>query len=415
VRPMDVSTPVLVLHLHHGSLGVARSLGRLGIPVYGMGTDSDGAVSRSRYFRRIFPWDFSAEGVERSVEELLRVSEVIGRQSILIPGADDLVLLVAEHRDRLAGPYRFSQLEPALVRAMIDKKALFFLAQAHDIPTPDTLFPESEADVQRFAANATFPVMLKGIDGNRLQARTGVKMMRVDGADELLHAYRTLEDPVAPNLMLQQFIPGGDDSVWMFDGYFDEHSECLAGFSGRKLHQFPPYKGATSLGVVLPNPTVRGLTLRFAKAIGYQGILDIGFRYDPRDGGYKLLDPNPRIGCTFRLFVGGDGLDVARAQYLHQTGQPVDATEQANGRKWLVEDWEIDSIRAYVRDGKLGFRQWLKDVRGVKELAWWAIDDPWPFLSMLAVMFARGFRWSLGRIRGGSAREPERTRPVPTP
>ncbi|MBE0591803.1 MAG: hypothetical protein IH616_05310 [Gemmatimonadales bacterium] len=298
---------------------------------------------------------------------------------------------------------------------MIDKKALFFLAQAHDIPTPDTLFPESEADVRRFAAGGTFPIMLKGIDGNRLQARTGLKMMRVDDVDALLQAYRALEDPAAPNLMLQQFIPGGDDSVWMFDGYFDERSDCLAGFAGRKLHQFPPYKGATSLGVVLPNPTVRELTLRFAKAIGYQGILDIGFRYDPRDERYKLLDPNPRIGCTFRLFVGRDGLDVARAQYLHQTGQPVPASEEANGRKWLVEDWEIDSIRAYVRDGKIGFRQWLKDVRGVKELAWWASDDPWPFLRMLAALLGRGLRWTRGRIRGRSARKRGRSQPVASP
>ncbi|MBE0595540.1 MAG: ATP-grasp domain-containing protein, partial [Gemmatimonadales bacterium] len=115
MKAMDVSTPVLVLHLHHGSLGIARSLGRLGIPVYGMGSDAEGAVSSSRYFRHVFPWNFSAEPPERSVAELLRVSQAIGRQAILIPGADDLVLLVAENRDRLASRYRFSQLEPALV------------------------------------------------------------------------------------------------------------------------------------------------------------------------------------------------------------------------------------------------------------------------------------------------------------
>jgi len=412
VKAIDVSTPVLVLHLHHGSLGVARSLGRLGVPVYGMGSDPGGAVSSSRYFRRVFPWDFSVESPERSVGELLRVSDVIGQHTMLIPGADDLVLLVAEHAARLEGRYRFSKLEPTLVRAMIDKKALFFLAQAHGIPTPDTLFPESEADVRRFAAGAAFPIMLKGIDGNRLQARTGVKMMRVDDEEELLRAYRSLEDSTDPNLMLQEFIPGGDDSVWMFDGYFDERSECLAGFTGRKIHQFPPYKGATSLGVLLHNPTVHDLTLRFAKAIGYQGILDIGFRYDPRDDRYKLLDPNPRIGCTFRLFLGREGLDVARVQYLHQTGQPIGAAEPADGRKWLVEDWEIDSIRAYARDGRIGLGQWLRDVRGVRELAWWASDDPWPFLHMLAGLFGRGIRWVEGRIRGRSAGKHESAQPA---
>ena len=57
------------------------------------------------------------------------------------------------------------------------------------------------------------------------------------------------------------------------------------------------------------------------KAIGYQGILDIGYRYDRRDGQYKVLDVNPRIGCTFRLFAATNGMDVARALYLDMTGQ----------------------------------------------------------------------------------------------
>ena len=36
-----------------------------------------------------------------------------------------------------------------------------------------------------------------------------------------------MEDPDQTNLMLQEYIPGGDDSVWMFNGYSDANSECL--------------------------------------------------------------------------------------------------------------------------------------------------------------------------------------------
>lgn len=401
MSPLDTSTPALVLHLHHGTLGIARTLGRLGVRVHGMGADAAGAVSSSRYFHRIRPWDFEKEPFERSVEELLRIGESLGKGTVLFPAADDIVLMVAENHERLSEYFRFTALPPDLVRSMIDKKALFYLAREHGIPTPDTLFPLSEEEVVHFAEHTTFPIMLKGIDGNRLQARTGRKMVRVDDMDALLEEYRLLEDPDDPNLMLQEFIPGGDDSVWMFNGYFDDDSECLLGFTGRKIHQFPPYKGATSLGVVLENETVYDLTLRFAKAIGYKGILDIGFRFDPRDGQYKLLDPNPRIGCTFRLFVGRDGADVARTHYRHLTGQGVPPSIQAEGRKWLVEDWEIDSVRAYTRDGLITPGRWLKDVWGVRELAWWAWDDPVPALRMGRGLLGRG----LGRARRGLLRQ----------
>ena len=103
--------------------------------------------------------------------------------------------------------------------------------------------------------------------------------------------------------MLQEYIPGGDDDVWMFNGYFDADSDCLVGFTARKLRQTPIHTGATSLGICLPNAEVHETTVRWMKRLGYRGILDIGYRFDARDGRYKVLDVNPRIGATFRLFV----------------------------------------------------------------------------------------------------------------
>src|SRR5262249_49454806 len=158
-------------------------------------------------------------------------------------------------------------------------------------------------------------------------------------AASLLAKYDALEDPDEANLMLQEYIPGGDDTVWMFNGYFDARSECLLGITGKKLRQHPVGRGSTSPGIFLPHPTRQGQTRALMKAVGYRGILDIGYRYDARDGRYKVLDVNPRIGATFRLFVADNGLDVVRALYLDLTGQPVLAGGALDGRRWLVEDF----------------------------------------------------------------------------
>ena len=107
----------------------------------------------------------------------------------------------------------------------------------------------------------------------------------------------------------------------MFNGYFNRDSECLIGITGQKLRQFPPYTGFTSLGICRDNETVREMTRGLMKQLGYRGVLDLGYRYDARDGLYKLLDVNPRVGSTFRLFVSSTGLDVVRALYLDLTEQ----------------------------------------------------------------------------------------------
>jgi predicted ATP-grasp superfamily ATP-dependent carboligase len=211
---------------------------------------------------------------------------------------------------------------------------------------------------------------------------TAPRVLIANDIDELTAGYRQMETPGVANVMLQEYVPGTPETVWMFNGYFDDRSECKVGFTGRKIRQSPPYTGATTLGVCLTNQTVQEVTERFMRSIGYQGILDIGYRFDERDGEYKLLDVNPRIGGTFRLFVGDNGIDVLRAMHLDLTGREVPATELPDGRRWIVEPLDVTSSIVYRRRGDIRLGEWLRSFRGVREGAWWALDDPLPFLAL---------------------------------
>jgi predicted ATP-grasp superfamily ATP-dependent carboligase len=75
-------------------------------------------------------------------------------------------------------------------------------------------------------------------------------------------------------------------------------------------------------------------------------------------------------------------MDVARALYLDMTGQTVPRSEAAEGRKWMVEDFDLFSAIRSWRNGELTMRDWLKSFRGVQEAACFAIDDVLPFLLM---------------------------------
>jgi D-aspartate ligase len=143
------------------------------------------------------------------------------------------------------------------------------------------------------------------------------------------------------------------------------------------------------------------LTIDFMKAIGYRGPLDLGYRYDTRDGRYKVNDINPRIGAMFRLFVGANGMDVARALYQDMTGQPVLASGTQEGRKWIVEDCDWVSALRYCRDGRLTLKGWRDSQRGLNEASYLALDDPWPIAGAVA-MDVRGLfnHWRSARRPG---------------
>jgi len=190
--------------------------------------------------------------------------------------------------------------------------------------------------------------------------------------------YDAHEDWFRPNFILQEFIPGKAEACWMFNGHFDRDSECTIEFTGRKIRQYPADGGLTSLGECRWNQTISTVTREFVKACGYRGVIDIDYRYDERDGQYKVLDINPRIGATFRLFVGANGMDVVRAMYLDITGQAVEPSPAMEGRRWLVEDCDLVSGLQSFGDGKLKLRDWMKSYRGVQETGIFAMDDPLP-------------------------------------
>ncbi len=334
---MNSTSPVVILRSgHHGGLGIARSLGRLGVPVYSVDAAHWEPAFSSRYCRGRFVLDIESDSTERPVVALLEIGRKLGGRPILVPATDQMVIWVSEHAAALREVFCFPFQQASLVRTLCDKGRMQELARRSGVPTAQSVVPTSKEDVMHYLETASLPVMVKATDAERMRQRVGGTKFVVHTRSELLDLYTRAEDPAKPNLMIQEFIPGED---WMFDGYFDRNSRCLFGVTGKKIRRFPVNTGVTSLGVCLRNKTVERTTAEFMKAIGYQGILDIGYRLDQRDGQYKVLDVNPRIGCTFRLFAAANGMDVARALYLDLTGQPVTQRRRRRGASGWSRTW----------------------------------------------------------------------------
>ena len=149
------------------------------------------------------------------------------------------------------------------------------------------------------------------------------------------------------------------------------------------------------------------------KELSYSGIVDLDYRFDGRDGQYKLLDFNPRTGAQFRLFESESGLDVVRALYLDLTGKPVEPSAQRDGRVFVLEPYDLVSGARYVKTGRLTLREWCSTLRGSRQWAWFAWDDPLPFLVMVLRLVKRAAQRlrpqslrRLGQLSAGSASKP---------
>lgn len=384
---------------------IARTLGRLGADVYLLHADARRSDSRSRWLRR----SIRMRRAGSELATLLSLGSTIapGSRPILIAVDDPAALFVDEHADALATAYLFPRQPVGLVRTLSDKGSMHDLCGELGLPTPWVRVVESQHALGEAATSLNYPVVLKVADPKRRRTRSAAI---ASSPGELLgYALEMQADPDTTNLLVQEYVPGGADCAWIFGGYFGGNSDLQFGGTARKLRQYPADAGVTSLGVCEPQERIHSLTRQLAEATGYRGLIDIDYRYDPRDDAFKILDVNPRVGHQFRLFAGASGEDVVRAMYLDLSGRPLEPGTPVAGRRWIVENYDLRTAIPAIARGELPVRHWIGSLRGIREAAWFARDDLGPFAAMVIASLAdvlrlvgsramRTVKSSLGRL-----------------
>ncbi|MEE1942960.1 ATP-grasp domain-containing protein [Streptomyces sp. TRM 70361] len=432
--PLDTDVPVLLLRLdqnpfHHGTLGAIRSLGRAGVEVHAVVESPYGPISRSRHLRQghRLPVDggdggrlpSGTDGVmsDGRLEQTLRtISGRIGRPSVLIPMDDLGAIAAARLAGRLAGRFLLPAQPPGLPRRVADKAELAGLCRKLGVPHPPTVVPRSSDEAAAAAVELGLPLVAKWSRPWLLPGGSGLRSTTVvTTADQARALYARTAQAGCP-LLLQRRVPGGRGTDWFFHGCFTADGSCPAGGTGRKERAWPVDAGLTAVGRWLPNPEVEQAAHRLARHLGYRGILDLDFRFDTGTGTYQLLDFNPRPGAQFRLFADRSGLDVVRALHLDLTGRAVTPAGPVPGRTFVVENYALLSSLSSPPGPPAARRARTRpdrDVRRDMETAWFAPDDPAPFLAMTAAWLGQGGWKALRRTRWHVLHPPRQRRAVP--
>jgi D-aspartate ligase len=379
---LHTSTPAVVLKLtpnvmHHGVLGIIRSLGRAGVPVYGVHEGPRAPAASSRYLAGRFIWQADCRDADRLTEGLLRLGSHIGQPAVLFATDDVGALFVAEHADDLRRCFLFPDVAASLPRRLAGKYSLFEMCREHGIACPQVCRTNSLDVARAFARSTGYPVVIK-LASPWLASGKVLSTSVALSERELEQTYELCSQADA-DMMLQEFIPGGPGHDWFFHGYCDGASVCRPAFTGIKERSYPVRAGATTFGRSADNEKLRGDISRILTSLRYRGIVDVDARLDARNGQYNILDFNPRIGAQFRIFRDTAGIDVVLAAYLDLTGQAIPHGEQLNNRTFMAESYDMASVFAHWRRRELSLWSWLSSIRSLDEAAWFAPDDLRPF------------------------------------
>jgi predicted ATP-grasp superfamily ATP-dependent carboligase len=364
------------------SLAIARSLGRMGVAVHAVDCDPDALAWKSRYCTQAVRTEAVRQADEATVRWLCEFAERFDDRPVLLATFDTRNLLVDAHRETLSRHYRLPQPRAGAVASLYDKREMYELCLRHAIPTPRTLFPITVDEAVEQAQALGYPLVLKGIDADRLQAHCARRMALVEDAQALRALWPVFDEPGVANLALQEFLPGDSRSTWAVTTYFDRQQQCRFSLTGHKVREWPLDGGVSTCSVTARRDLLVDAVTRLARAVGFHGAMDADFRFNPRDSSYQLLDVNPRVGANFRAWADADGHDVVRTMYLDLAQRPIPPVRPAWGRVWLNEMQDIWAARALWRSGSLSLAQWVRSWVGAREYALLALDDPRPGLEI---------------------------------
>jgi predicted ATP-grasp superfamily ATP-dependent carboligase len=367
----------------HPGLGIARSLGRHGIPVYVL--DDQYCISRfSRYATRVVKVDNLLDE-RNAVDAVLEVGRRFDlRDWVLFPTRDETVAAFSRYRDELAEFFRVTTGEWKSVEWAWDKKKTYELAEALGIPAPKTFSVTCAKELVSLYSH--LPLAIKPAIKENFFYATGAKAWRANTVEELHQFYEKAARQIKPEeILIQEIIPGDGREQFSYCAFVRE-GRPYSTLTARRARQHPREFGrASSYVVTVELPPIEELSERFLKAINFHGLVEIEFKRDPRDGNYKLLDVNART-WGFHWIGSACGVDFPYLAFADQLGVCTKPTHAPAGVGWLRLLTDVPTAISDFVHGSLSLPAYLRSLRTARVDAVFSWRDPLPFFAEVLLL-----------------------------
>jgi D-aspartate ligase len=375
----------------HPGLGIARSLGRRGIPICII--DDQHSISQfSRYATRVVRVkDLRDEN--NTVDNVMEIGHRYGLKGwVLFPTRDETVAAFSRHRERLAEFFRVTTPAWETVRWAWDKKNTYDRAAELGIPVPRTYSVMTEEGLAGLYNR--LPLAIKPAVKENFFYATGDKAWRAETPEQLNSLFRRARQQIRPEeILIQEIIPGSGLQQYSYCAFFRD-GEAQSTLVARRLRQHPREFGRAATYVeTVENPEVEELSERFLKAINYYGLVEVEFKQDARDGQLKMLDVNARTWGFHSLGVPA-GVDFPFLLYADQVGRSVESSRAKAGVGWLRAITDVPTVASDLWASELSLRSYLKSLRNTRTESVFCLRDPLPTLAevlMLPYLIAKKY------------------------
>jgi len=383
----------VILGLYYTGYGVIRELSPYDIPLCAFDEELRWPERVTRLAKRMV-----VHSEQDLLTKLTQFSEKEQKKPVLFLTSDTYVEYYLRYRDVLKDYYSIDFPESDVADLLLKKGRFAQFASLHGYNIPSTWIMRTAEDYARISGEITFPCVVKPFWRSITWLSAKLKKVyryttkaELEKGLEYLTRYET-------NLIIQQYISGGDREVYFHLMYYNNESKCIGEFTGRKLRQWPVGIGQTSCAEAAPWATeVRDESRRLFDQMKYRGFGSVEFKRDSSQGKYYIMEPTVGRQNAQSFLAAINGVPMSLIGYSALTGNLMPrGTRRVQKTFWIDDQYDLFSIAVSGKRGCLHIRDVIRSYWGRKKLRLFNSQDIQVFLYCWTIVLLSKL---LGKIR----------------
>ncbi len=235
---------------------------------------------------------------------------------ILLSCAEWYTDLIVRHKEELEKDYILPFMEKELKEKLEDKESFYNICEKYNLDYPKTYIVTYE-NKDNISLPFSFPVALKpasSTEYSKVDFKGKEKSYEIKSEEELKKVIENIySSNYRAHLIVQDFIPGLDDTMWVLNCYSNKEGKVKMMCLGQCiLEEHTPYGIGNYKAIISKgNEEIYKKIKAFLEEIKYVGYSNFDLKYDYRDGKYKLFEINIRQGRS-SFFTTAAGCNLAK-------------------------------------------------------------------------------------------------------
>jgi len=226
---------------------------------------------------------------------------------VLISTNETYTEFVSANKKQLEDRYVFNFPTPEVIKSLTNKENFYKTYQDSKLAFPKTIYYDCTKK-DKIPNDFTYPVVLKPANVviyNHISFHGKKKIYKIDTYEELKKTVNLIkENGYNDKVIIQEFIPGGDDALFDAVLYINSKGKCeFMTFAQIGLQERTASMVGNAAVLINGFNTTKGdvkkqvkILKEFMESIDYRGFAEVDMKYDYRDNTFKVLEINARQG-----------------------------------------------------------------------------------------------------------------------